>query len=170
MGILPGEAKDLGAIRSAIHQITQEDDSVVSVQLQFAKQLLKFMSAAVDVAHGDNAAFHGPPPRARRVLTSTIENADAMQKRGTVAGAGFFSSRMLRRHPIVTRQSIMVGFARHRDGGIHIPPMKATPTKRTSAEATIGEVNQAKARKASARTCGQTLQENAPTPTIERDP
>ena len=57
-GVQAGQGDDLGTVGAAVDQIAEQDDPVVSGQLELLKQLLEFAVAAVDVPDGNEATLH----------------------------------------------------------------------------------------------------------------
>ena len=53
-----GEVDHLRAVGPPVHQVPQEHDPVLGLQLELVEQLEEFIVASVDVADGDEASGH----------------------------------------------------------------------------------------------------------------
>jgi hypothetical protein len=53
-----GELDHAMAVGPTVHEITQENEPVVRLELKERKEFGKFLVAAVDVADGDEASVH----------------------------------------------------------------------------------------------------------------
>lgn len=56
--VFAGEGDDGGAVGAAVDEIAEQNDAVVALRREFPEEILELAVTSVDVADGDESAFH----------------------------------------------------------------------------------------------------------------